>query len=135
MLHANTFMPGRVPPATRLDAHLRAELPAALRAEPLERFLVVLRAHIALLDAPAHSLRKPFNPVLGETSRLVRAARDACCCRAYRARAARLTRVVALDLCLLANTQLHFVEPNAPPIAAVCEQARQRGDACAANHR
>jgi hypothetical protein len=84
MLHANTFMPGRVPPATRLDAHLRAELPAALHADPLERFLVVLRAHIALLDAPAHSLRKPFNPVLGETSRIVRAlcmlcARWLCC--------------------------------------------------------
>ena len=72
MLHVNTFMAGRVPPAARLDAHLRRELPAAAHADPVERFLCVLKAHIALLDAPANSLRKPFNPVLGETSRIVR---------------------------------------------------------------
>jgi|APGre2960657444_1045066.scaffolds.fasta_scaffold18215_2 hypothetical protein len=64
-------MPGRVPPAHRFDAHLRAELPAALQADPLSRFLAVLRCHIALLDAPAQCLNKPFNPVLGETSRIM----------------------------------------------------------------
>jgi hypothetical protein len=72
MLHKNSFMAGRVAPASRLDAHLRAELPAAMLANPLERFLVVLRCHIALLDAPEQSLKKPFNPILGETSRIVR---------------------------------------------------------------
>ena len=72
MLHVNSFMAGRVPPAARLDAHLRRELPAAAHADPVERFLCILKAHIALLDAPANSLRKPFNPVLGETSRIVR---------------------------------------------------------------
>ena len=112
MLHVNSFMAGRAPPAARLDAHLRRELPAAARADPVERFMVVLKAHIALLDAPAQSLRKPFNPVLGETSRIVRASPHVC-----------LLCLAAADAPRSAP-QLHFVEPGSPPVAAVCEQAR-----------
>jgi hypothetical protein len=73
ILHRYSFMPGRASPMQRLAAHMRLELPCVMAAPGLEgqlsRFNVVLRAHFALLDAPSQSLRKPFNPVLGEVSR------------------------------------------------------------------
>jgi len=78
ILHRYTFMDGRAPPLQRLAAHMRLELPVVLHAGrpegQLHRFMVILRAHFSLLDAPAQSLRKPFNPVLGEVSRALQCA-------------------------------------------------------------
>ena len=73
ILHRYSFMPGRASPMQRLAAHMRLELPCVMTAPGLDgqlaRFSVILRAHFSLLDAPSQSLRKPFNPVLGEVSR------------------------------------------------------------------